>query len=134
MAMSATVFRSIGERSLQRASVVAALRMAPAATAGTARSLHVGEPRSGADKSYKFVVCGAGPGGLAVASSLGRRFGNKSVAVIEPADVSEAVYEPAVRYENAVQLSINHNYSPFHLTIKKVAGTLMLLDHNVFNL
>ena len=41
-----------------------------------------------ADKSYQFVVCGGGAGGLAVASSLGRRFGRGKLAVIEPADVS----------------------------------------------
>ena len=92
IAMSASVFKLFGERSLVRASTSGALRVA-----GPARSLHVGEPRQGgADKSYKFVVCGAGPGGLAVASSLGRRFGKKSLAVIEPADVRkcQAVSEP----------------------------------------
>ena len=94
IAMSAAVFRLLGERFLQRAPTSGALRIA----AGSARSLHVGEPRRVADKSYKFVVCGAGPGGLAVASSLGRRFGEKSLAIIEPADVSRAVYEPVVRY------------------------------------
>ena len=93
--MSAAVFRLLGERSLQRAPTAGALRIA--APAATARSLHVGEPSGVADKSYKFVVCGAGPGGLAVASSLGRRFGEKSIAIIEPADVSRAVYEPVVR-------------------------------------
>ncbi|CAI8018762.1 Sulfide:quinone oxidoreductase, mitochondrial [Geodia barretti] len=84
IAMSAAVFRLLGERSLQRAPTAGALRIA--APAATARSLHVGEPSRVADKSYKFVVCGAGPGGLAVASSLGRRFGEKSIAIIEPAD------------------------------------------------
>lgn len=51
------------------------------------RSLHVQAPQRAADKSYQFVVCGGGPGGLAVASSLGRRFGEGRLAVIEPANV-----------------------------------------------
>lgn len=55
--------------------------------AGTVRSFHNGRPLRAADKSYQFVVCGGGPGGLAVASSLGRRFGKGSLAVIEPSDV-----------------------------------------------
>ena len=55
--------------------------------ASGARSLHCGRPLR-ADKSYQFVVCGAGAGGLAVSSSLGRKFGRGKLAVIEPADVS----------------------------------------------
>ena len=49
------------------------------------RRLHVSCSRP---DSYRFVVCGGGTGGLAVASSLARRFGEKQVAVIEPSDVS----------------------------------------------
>ena len=41
--------------------------------------------------AYKFVICGGGAGGLAVASSLARRFGEKQVAVIEPSDVSRII-------------------------------------------
>lgn len=50
------------------------------------RSLQVSSLRQG--ESYKFLVCGGGAGGLAVASSLARRFGPSQVAVIEPSDVS----------------------------------------------
>ena len=39
------------------------------------------------DLSYQFVVCGAGAGGLAVSSILGRRFGPGKVGIIDPADV-----------------------------------------------
>jgi len=38
--------------------------------------------------SFRFVVAGGGAGGLAVASSLARKYGDGSVAVIEPSDVS----------------------------------------------
>lgn len=41
-------------------------------------------------RSHQFVVCGGGAGGLAVASSLARRFGKEKVAVIEPSDVSHS--------------------------------------------
>ena len=37
----------------------------------------------------KFVVCGAGAGGLAVAARLGRTFGEGSVTIVDPAQVSE---------------------------------------------
>ena len=36
---------------------------------------------------HQFVICGGGTGGLAVASSLARRFGKQKVAIIEPSDV-----------------------------------------------
>ena len=36
---------------------------------------------------HQFVICGGGTGGLAVASSLARRFGKHKVAIIEPSDV-----------------------------------------------
>ena len=52
-----------------------------------AAGLHTEPLLRGANKSYQFVVCGGGPGGLAVASSLGRRFGPGRLAVIEPANV-----------------------------------------------
>lgn len=39
-------------------------------------------------QSHRFVICGGGAGGLAVASSLARRFGRNQVAIIEPSDVS----------------------------------------------
>ena len=53
------------------------------------RGLHTsGSPLlSESDKSFDFVVCGGGAGGLAVASSLSKRFGEGKVAVIEPAEV-----------------------------------------------
>lgn len=63
------------------------LRLLAAGARSTVRSFHNGRPLRAADKSYQFVVCGGGPGGLAVASSLGRRFGKGSLAVIEPSDV-----------------------------------------------
>ena len=43
--------------------------------------------------SFRFVVAGGGAGGLAVASSLARKYGDGSVAVIEPSDVSVNVLE-----------------------------------------
>ena len=41
------------------------------------------------DQSFQFVVCGAGAGGLAVASILGRRFGPGKLAILDPAEVSK---------------------------------------------
>lgn len=38
--------------------------------------------------SSQFVVCGAGAGGLAVASRLARKFGEGKVAIVDPAQVS----------------------------------------------
>jgi len=38
--------------------------------------------------SYRFVVAGGGAGGLAIASSLTRKYGDGNVAVIEPSEVS----------------------------------------------
>lgn len=35
----------------------------------------------------QFVVCGAGAGGLAVASRLGRKFGEGKVTIVDPAEV-----------------------------------------------
>ena len=52
------------------------------------RSVHLASINKQPDNGYKFVICGGGAGGLAVASSLARRFGEKQVAVIEPSDVS----------------------------------------------
>lgn len=52
-----------------------------------ARCLHT-TPVQEADKAYKFVVVGAGTGGLAVSSALGRKFGAGNVAVVEPSEVS----------------------------------------------
>lgn len=52
----------------------------------TRRLLHVSSLNK--RDSYKFLICGGGTGGLAVASSLARRFGESQVAVIEPKDVS----------------------------------------------
>ena len=39
------------------------------------------------NESYRFVVAGGGAGGLAIASSLVRKHGEGSVAVIEPSQV-----------------------------------------------
>jgi len=39
------------------------------------------------NESYRFVVAGGGAGGLAIASSLARKYGEGSVAVIEPSEV-----------------------------------------------
>lgn len=50
-----------------------------------ARALHSTPPRS-ADKSYQFVVCGGGAGGLAVGASIARKFGPGKLAVIEPSE------------------------------------------------
>ena len=35
-------------------------------------------------------MCGGGAGGLATAATLGRRFGEGKLAVIEPAEVNES--------------------------------------------
>ena len=51
-----------------------------------ARALHATSPH-GADKSYQFVVCGGGAGGLAVGASIARKFGPGKLAVIEPSEV-----------------------------------------------
>ena len=74
---------------VRRSPSCSASRLLPrAAEAGCGvRSLHSGRPLQAADKSYQFVVCGGGAGGLAVASSLGRRFGEGTLAVIEPSSV-----------------------------------------------
>ena len=55
-----------------------------------ARALHSTPPRS-ADKSYQFVVCGGGAGGLAVGASIARKFGPGKLAVIEPSEVTTAL-------------------------------------------
>ena len=39
------------------------------------------------DQFSRFVVCGGGAGGLAVASTLAARYGKEDVAVIEPSEV-----------------------------------------------
>ena len=51
------------------------------------RGMHTTKRRDGADRSFRFVVCGAGAGGLAVGSTLARRFGRGKLAIIEPAEV-----------------------------------------------
>jgi len=61
-------------------------RWAPAVLS-SARGLHTTQRRDGADRSFQFVVCGAGAGGLVVGSTLARRFGRGKLAVIEPAEV-----------------------------------------------
>ena len=77
---------------VHRSPSCSALRLLPrAAGAGCGvRSLHSGRPHQAADKSYQFVVCGGGAGGLAVASWLGRRFGEGKLAVIEPSSVRKS--------------------------------------------
>ena len=52
------------------------------------RGIHTTSAVTAAATSHRFVVCGGGTGGLAVASSLARRFGEKQVAVVEPSDVN----------------------------------------------
>ena len=47
------------------------------------RGLH-----STAERCSQFVVCGAGAGGLAVASRLTRKFGEGKVTIVDPAQVS----------------------------------------------
>ena len=54
-------------------------------TRGTVRSLSSTVARN--NESYRFVVAGGGAGGLAIASSLARKHGEGSVAVIEPSQV-----------------------------------------------
>lgn len=52
------------------------------------RRLHGSCVRHGpVEQSSRFVVCGAGAGGLAVAARLGRKFGEGSVTVVDPAEV-----------------------------------------------
>ena len=43
-------------------------------------SIHLSSVNKQQDNGYKFVVCGGSAGGLAVASSLARRFGEKQVS------------------------------------------------------
>ena len=84
----AAVFQEVARRSLSYSLSRVLPRSAGASGASSGvRSLHCGQPRRLADKSYQFVVCGGGPGGLAVAASLGRRFGPGQLAVIEPSTV-----------------------------------------------
>ena len=54
------------------------------------RQFHASVIDSQVDQSYQFVVCGAGAGGLAMASILGRRFGPDKLAIIDPAEVRKA--------------------------------------------
>ena len=42
---------------------------------------------SDCDQFSRFVVCGGGAGGLAVASTLAARYGKEQVAIIEPSEV-----------------------------------------------
>ena len=53
-------------------------------TRAAVRSLSTTAARN---ESYRFVVAGGGAGGLAIASSLARKHGEGSVAVIEPSQV-----------------------------------------------
>lgn len=55
-----------------------------------------------AGNSHRFVICGGGTGGLAVASSLARRFGEKQVAVIEPNDVSLQILNVDQLYRHTI--------------------------------
>ncbi len=60
------------------------------ATVPLARAVH-SSPQTHApapDKSYRFVVCGAGAGGLAIGSTLGRKYGPGKLAIIDPSEVS----------------------------------------------
>ncbi len=43
------------------------------------------------DHSSRFVVCGAGAGGLAVAARLSRKFGEGNVTVVDPAEVNVVI-------------------------------------------
>ena len=47
--------------------------------------------------SYRFLVAGGGAGGLAIASSLARKYGDGNVAVIEPSEVSLLAFYAARR-------------------------------------
>lgn len=53
------------------------------------RLFHASVTDGQVDQSYQFVVCGAGAGGLAMASILGRRFGPDKLAIIDPAKVKK---------------------------------------------
>ena len=59
----------------------------PSLTCAGQRQLHVSASPAQVDQSYQFVVCGAGAGGLAMASILRRRFGPDKLVIIDPADV-----------------------------------------------
>ena len=50
------------------------------------RTLH-STPSVHVDAS-KFVVCGAGAGGLAIAARLCRKFGEGQVSIVDPAEVT----------------------------------------------
>ena len=63
----------------------------PSLTCAGQRQFHVSANPAQVDQSYQFVVCGAGAGGLAVASILRRRFGPDKLVIIDPAEVGSIV-------------------------------------------
>ena len=86
---------TIAARHLRLAKALSRLQVshvAPLTTASHLRDAHSeasssSVPPSTSSSMYKFVVVGGGAGGLALASSLSRRYGKGQVAIIEPSDV-----------------------------------------------
>ena len=65
--------------------------------------------RGGGDEYSRFVVCGAGAGGLAMAARLGRKFGEGNVIVVDPADVNKGI----VVYADYINVScITRTHAP----------------------
>ena len=75
------------------------------------------------DQSYQFVVCGAGAGGLAVASILGRRFGPDKLAIIDPEEVGMHVVHHTI-FSAKSFLQKHYNQPMFTL----IGGGLKTLD------
>lgn len=63
-----------------------ALHLSAASSSGSATSATASAGGGEDHRSYRFAVCGAGAGGLAVGSALARRFGPGQLALIEPAE------------------------------------------------
>ena len=63
-----------------------------------------------AQHSYRFVVVGGGAGGLAVASTLSRRFGKGATAIVEPCEVCvySSVYCAVLNLKDAVKENRKH--------------------------
>ncbi|KAI9033621.1 hypothetical protein CLU79DRAFT_724613 [Phycomyces nitens] len=80
---------------LARTRVFTTTRRAFATAAETAAPT----PPPAADKKFKVVVVGAGPGGLSVSSTLSRMLGKDQVAVIDPSSVH--YYQPLWTYVGA---------------------------------
>lgn len=71
-------------------------------------------------ESYRFVVAGGGAGGLAIASSLARKHGEGSVAVIEPSQVH--YYQPMWTLVGGGEKSLQDSAKPTSKLMPKNAN------------